>query len=199
MATGEPDAPDRRRLPSAEFILPKRHKCRRSASASGRIAVSPHRTKGYRVSREERKDYRSEGALMLLLAYGLVQAGVAAIVNPVGADSTSVARLLPDGLSVLELGWQVTYVIGGLLIFVGVLRPWPVGEVLGEWAAAWAMFVNILALLLVRGFSGAGASLGAFLIAIGICVLRIRRLHRRAQDRRNTEAVFPGPEKRRRR
>lgn len=137
---------------------------------------------------------------MLLLAWGLLQAGVAAIIYPTAASATSVSRILPDGLHMLEVVWQASYICGGFLIFLGVLRPWPVAEVLGEWLALWAMFINVLALVITRGPFGAGggAALGAFLLAGGICLIRIRLLHCRARlDRRQHKDPIDGPERRR--
>lgn len=135
---------------------------------------------------------------MLVLAYGLVQGGITALVNPDATNVTSVSRVLPESLQAVEVFWQLAYLFGGLAMFYGVLRPEPLVEVLGTWAAGWSLGVNVLALLLLRGASGTGPAFGAFLISILACAWRIRALHRRAaSDRRLLERPFPGPERRR--
>lgn len=135
---------------------------------------------------------------MLVLAYGLVQGGITALANPDAANVTSVSRVLPDSLQAVEVFWQLAYLVAGLAMFYGVLRPEPLVEVLGTWLAGWSLGVNVLALLLLRGASGTGPALGAFLISILACAWRIRALHRRAaSDRRLLERPFHGPEKRR--
>lgn len=134
---------------------------------------------------------------MLVLAYGLVQGGITALLDPGSARVTSVSQVLPEQLQLLELLWQLAYLLAGLAMFYGVLRPEPLIEVLGTWLAAWSLFINVLALLLLRGTSGTGTAFGAFLISIMACAWRIRALHRRARaDRRLLERPFPGPEKR---
>lgn len=160
--------------------------------------MSPRKTVGWRPTGGDRADYRRAGAPMLLLGFGLAQAGVAALLDPAAADQTSVARVLDRDLHGVELFWQLSYVAAGTLILVGVLWPWPIGEVLGEWLAGWAMFLNALALVALRGLAGAGTSLGAFLVAIGVCYLRIRALHQLAAvERRERSFPFDGPDKRR--
>lgn len=150
------------------------------------------------LSKRAKRDYRLEAAPMLILAFGLGQAGIAALIDPKSADITSVAQLLDDDYAVLEFFWQISYIASGLFLTVGVLKPWPIVEVLGDWLAAWAMSINLLALLIVRGPGGTGAAMGSFLLAILICGLRIHRLHlRAAMERRSAELPFDGPDRRR--
>ena len=160
--------------------------------------MSPRQTKDYVVTGRARRDYRREGAVMLLLAFGLVNSGVSALVDPAAAANTSVARVLPESAQSVEATWQVAYILAGVLIAVGVLRPSPVSEVLGEWMAGWALLMNTIALLVLRGPAGTGTSLGAFLMSIAVCALRISLLHDRARrERRHRDMRFVGPERRR--
>lgn len=159
--------------------------------------MSPHKTKGYRVTKRERNEYRMEAWPMLLLAFGLVNGGLGALFKSEEAKSTSVAQILEGSAHIFEVMWIVAYVAGGVMIFWGVLRPWPVLEVLGEWLAAWALLVNLLALIILRGIPATGTSMGAFLVAISVCLVRIHRLHVRAQhDRRRIAEPYDGPDRR---
>lgn len=151
--------------------------------------------RGYRVTGEQRARYREEGMPLLFLAYGLLQAGIAALIDPDAAEATSVARLLPRGF---ELIWQGAYVLAGIAIAYGVLRPRPIVEAVGLQLAGWALGINLLALLLLRGPAGSGTALAAFLIALVIVIWRIHVLHRRARsDRRTMQRIFDGPDRRR--
>jgi hypothetical protein len=164
--------------------------------------VSPRRTRGYLpATRAERSSYRAEAWPIGFLAFGLLQSGIAALLNPTAASATSVAMLLHGDWSVFETLWQASYVLAAVLLFVGILIPYPLAEVLGEWIAMWALAINLVALLIVRGFAGTGASYGAFLIALSVCAVRIMVIHRRAADadvdRRERSEPYPGPERRR--
>lgn len=159
--------------------------------------MSPRQTRGYKVSRVERNDYRVEAWPMMLLAFGLINGGLGALFNPGSSASTSVAMVLSEQSRIFEQGWIVAYVIAGAAILVGVIKPWPIMEVCGEWIAAWALSVNLLALLLLRGITGTGTSAGAFLVSISICYVRIHRLHVRARrDRRQLNQPYQGPDRR---
>lgn len=162
--------------------------------------MSPRKTRGYLpATKQERWSYRAEAWPLVFLAFGLLQAGIAALAHPEAADSTSVAMLLHGDWSFLETLWQLSYVLAGALLIVGILVPYPLGEVLGETVAMWAMAINLSALLIVRGLGGAGASFGAFLLALSICAVRIHVIHERARssrERRMRIQPFLGPDRR---
>lgn len=160
--------------------------------------MSPRQTHGLKMTtKQQRRDYRGEAFPMLFLAFGLTNAGISALFDPRAADMTSVALLIESDFAILEFLWQLSYLVAGVLIFIGVLRPWPVVEVIGEWLAMWAMVVNLMALLIIRGPAGTGATFGAFLFAIAVCVIRIHRLHQRAAtERRIRDLPFNGRDRR---
>jgi hypothetical protein len=125
--------------------------------------------------------YRRRAAPFLLPAYLLVLAGIGAIANPDSADRTTVARLLPASI---ELVWQVSYILAGLLITAGVLwprRPQPAFEAIGDWVAIWALAVNLLALLAVRGIAASGMAPFAYVLTATLLALRIADLHASAK------------------
>jgi hypothetical protein len=110
----------------------------------------------------------------LMPAWLLVQAGLAAFAHPDEAAQTTVAQLLPRNV---ELLWQTGYMLAGLLMVVGVLWPRPTVEVVGHWLGLWALTVNVLALLAVRGVAGAGIATAAYGVTMLALVTRIRSLH----------------------
>jgi hypothetical protein len=120
------------------------------------------------------RQHRRDGLWVLMPAWFLLQAGFAAFARPEAAAQTTVANLLPRNV---ELLWQAGYTIAGAALVVGVLWPRPTVEVVGHWLALWALGVNVLALLGVRGIAGAGIATAAYAVTMLALVTRIRTLH----------------------
>lgn len=122
--------------------------------------------------------YRRRAVPLLLPAYLLVIAGIGALLNPDAAERTTVARLLP---SYIEAIWQGAYILGGILIAYGAMRPRPAIEIVGAWLALYALGLNLVALIVVAGVAGAGIAPFAYVLTLSVLALRISDLHSAAK------------------
>jgi hypothetical protein len=123
-------------------------------------------------------DYRRRGRPFIFVGYLLAAAGIGAILNPEVSDRTTVSQLLSP---TADLTWQLAYAIGGSLMALGVLAARPAAEVLGLWLAFYALALNGIALMAVRGFAGSGLALAAYALTAWVVFGRVQDLHAAAK------------------
>lgn len=125
--------------------------------------------------------YRRRARPFIFVGYILAVAGLSAIFSPPPDSQTTVAQLVSP---TADLTWQVAYALGGILIAFGALLPRPDIEGWGLWLAIFALLVNLLALLAVRGVAGAGLAPAAYVLTLWIVYSRIVDLHTAARTER---------------
>lgn len=133
-----------------------------------------------------RRAYRRRAAPYLLPAWLLLIAGLGALLSP-GDMPTSVSQVIT--VEWVERLWQVGYTVAAVCLLVGLMRPLPLVELVGEWLALWALAVNLGCLLAVRGLFNTGLLGFTYALTMTVIGLRIFDLLTRPHTPRSTRLV----------
>jgi hypothetical protein len=135
-----------------------------------------------------RSAVRRQGRAIAFLGAALAIAGVRFFTDPTSLERTAVGVALHG---YYDEAWSAFYIVGGVLIVYGSMRPSPRAELPGIILAIWGLGVNGVAIILVRGIDTATGQLPLYLIAVW--VLLGRRHDLRALAERRHDAPDPRP------
>lgn len=133
-----------------------------------------------------RRAYRRRAAPYLLPAWLLLLAGLGALFGT-GDMPTSVSQIIT--VDWVERLWQIGYTAAAACLIVGLMRPLPLVELVGDWLALWALAVNLACLLAARGVLNTGLVGFTYGLTITVIGLRINDLLTRPHEPRSTRMV----------
>lgn len=146
----------------------------RSSGPVGRLVrVFERRKRDVPVAVDRRTGIRrvhpaAANSFELFVALLSINAGIAFLLSPDDLEHAAVGQLLHPW----DFAWNVLYVVGGLLIVVGLMRRSVRVEVAGLWLFASAVAIADLAVIAVAGLVGA-AAVAIYTAAFLACASRI--------------------------
>jgi asparagine N-glycosylation enzyme membrane subunit Stt3 len=118
------------------------------------------------IKKEAYKAYRMAMSGWLVLSLALITSGVLFFIDPHRAESSPINHNL-NGL--FDEGWNALWVIAGISIMYGILRPKRIVEQIGHIILSSSMIPYIVALFIERSWSAAsGLFLGLGVLAASI-------------------------------